>query len=268
MVRRIFVVSSLLFANTALAYADPRVNDTGQLNCFNDAAVAGAVAPATPDPEPVGFGEQDCTRGASAADALGVQIKIGGASTRGRDYTKIANDGSELPSTALLGTASSSWGCVRDNVTGLVWEIKTNDNGLRDRDHTYTWFDSDSGINAGEAGDAGANTCNATLPSNQCNTTAYRDAINARSGSSRLCGQTDWRLPTLKELQSLVDYGRSSPAIDTTWLPNTVGLSYWSGTSHVSTQFQTAFLIDFGSGEVGFIGKGIANPVRLVRGGF
>jgi hypothetical protein len=31
---------------------------------------------------------------------------------------------------------------VRDNVTGLVWEVKTADGGLRDQKWSYTWYDS------------------------------------------------------------------------------------------------------------------------------
>ena len=30
-------------------------------------------------------------------------------------------------------------GCVRDEVTGLDWEVKTNDGGLRDWTKTYTY---------------------------------------------------------------------------------------------------------------------------------
>ena len=57
-----------------------------------------------------------------------------GAGAAGFDYTKIANDGSELPADAPLGSAAGEWACTRDNATGLVWEVKTDDGGLRDMD--------------------------------------------------------------------------------------------------------------------------------------
>jgi hypothetical protein len=49
-------------------------------------------------------------------------------------YTKIANDGSELPDSATLGTNPTDWACTKDNKTGLIWEVKTDDGGLRDKD--------------------------------------------------------------------------------------------------------------------------------------
>jgi hypothetical protein len=230
---------------------------------------------ATPDPEAAGFSQQDCTRGATAADALGVQYKVGASTTPGRDYSKIGNDGSVLPATAVLGAGASDWGCTRDNVTGLVWEVRTNDNGLRDKDHTYTWYDP-AGLDAefgNTRGVVGTNTCNGTLPGGQCNISAYRDAVNALSGANRLCGQTDWRLPTPKELQSIIDYGRANPALDEAWFPNlfnvtqaTVGINYWTALP-AGAYPNFAWLIGLTIGDLGVFDYGIALSVVLVRGG-
>jgi hypothetical protein len=141
--------------------------------------------------------------------------KVGASTAPGRDYTKIANDGSVLPASATLGTGPTDWGCTRDNITGLIWEVKVDDAAnLRHFDHTYTWYDTNPAINGGNAGTEAGTGCNSTLTN--CNTTAYRNAINALTGASRLCGATDWRLPTTVELLSLTHLGASSPAIDAT----------------------------------------------------
>ena len=44
-----------------------------------------------------------------------------------------------------------------------------------------------------------------------------------------LAGHDDWRLPNVRELQSIVDYGRHDPAIDPVF--EAVSDSYWSSTS-------------------------------------
>ena len=41
---------------------------------------------------------------------------------------------------------------MRDNVTGLMWEVKTDDGGLRDKDWTYSWYNPDATTNGGSAG--------------------------------------------------------------------------------------------------------------------
>ncbi len=75
----------------------------------------------------------------------------------------------------------------------------------------------------------------------------WGDAVDGADGFS-LAGHSDWRVPTIKELQSLVDYDRSpdatdSPAIDPlfdcTEITNEDGQSdfgyYWSSTTHATS---------------------------------
>ncbi len=238
-----------------------RVNDTGQTACYNTSASIGTVALSTPDPEPAGFNEQDCTRGAAAAEAVGVLYKVGGSTRSGADYTRIANNGSPLPATAALGSNPGDWACTRDNVTGLIWEVKLNNSAnLRHVGHRYTWYDTNGALNGGLAGviTLGTNTdCQATLIN--CNTTAYRDAVNAAG----LCAANDWRLPSADELNSLVQFA-DIPPIDAVWFPNSPDARYWSGQSFAANPDRAWFLEP--NGFVTFITKATAYQVRLVRG--
>ena len=258
---------ALLLLATAPAFAQTApLNDTGQITCYNDSAATGTVSPATPDPEQPGFTGQDCTQGRSAADALGTLVKIGASTTPGRDYTKIANDGSVLPASATLGSGPGDWACTRDNVTGLIWEVKVDDDAhLRHYNHIYEWYDTNTAINGGDPGSTGDNTCNSTLPDNLCNTSAFRDAVNALG----LCGATDWRLPTANELQSLVDYDTgTAPCIDVVWFPNSSMSGLWSGETYVSGFFDGAWYVSFNSGYLYASSKYSSfHHVRLVRGG-
>ncbi|MEI6261546.1 MAG: hypothetical protein WCR46_16785 [Deltaproteobacteria bacterium] len=73
-------------------------------------------------------------------------------------YTKLDASGKSLPYSA------TSWTMVKDNVTGLIWEMKTNKDGVinyndpHDADNTYTWYDSNPATNGGNAGTPGNGT--------------------------------------------------------------------------------------------------------------
>jgi len=80
----------------------------------------------------------------------------------------------------------------------------------------------------------------------------------------------DWRLPNVRELQSIVDYGCVDPSIDTTVFGAVLGI-YWSSTSDVRFP-DGAWLVNFGNGPSAYIsvggdGKGFFYYVRAVRSG-
>lgn len=72
-------------------------------------------------------------------------------------YTKLDDNGNVLPDTATPSM-------IRDNVTGLIWEVKHNLDGVQnyddphDADNTYTWYDSNPVTNLGNTGTAGEGT--------------------------------------------------------------------------------------------------------------
>ncbi|RMX00001.1 DUF1566 domain-containing protein [Allofranklinella schreckenbergeri] len=121
--------------------------------------------------------------------------------------------------------------CVKDNHTGLIWEGKVNQSGhLRHYANLYTNWDNN------QPGDAGA----------------YVAEVNTQG----LCGFNDWRLPTVRELQGLVDYGKPSPGptIDTHWFPHTWTSAWnyggtWASDSAAGHSAR-AWGVNFGYGSV------------------
>jgi PKD repeat protein len=78
---------------------------------------------------------------------------------------------------------------------------------------------------------------------------------------------TDWRLPTIKELRTLVDSSRRSPAINTMYFPDTVSSAYWSSTTYASYT-NSAWGVGFDNNDNYTPNKGaFAYYVRAVRGG-
>lgn len=244
--------ATLLMALSALASAFG--GDTGQITCQDADSLTGSVTPGTPDPEVSGYESQDCTQGSAAAQALGVAFATDIAA-KGGDWSKIGAAGEALAATA------GSWVCVRDNLRGLMWEVKTTDRGLRDVDHAYTWRDTDTSRNGGNSGSLGADTCAGTLAGGQCNTEAYVAAVN----DAGLCGGSNWRLPNIVELESLVDFDGGAPTVIGTLFPNTFAGFTWSATNRADNP-NGAWGIVFDDGRRNTASKGSAGArVRLVR---
>ena len=79
-------------------------------------------------------------------------------------------------------------------------------------------------------------------------------------------GSTDWRLPDVKELGSIVDDRRVSPSIDVAAFPGTPS-GYFLSSSSYAGNLAYAWYVTFSSGHVGFDAKGPGFYLRCVRGG-
>lgn len=241
------------------------LNDTGIDWCADDGAnrsAAGTRADKAAGCEGVAatHPDQDGHHGRDAAARARTLAKTGTGSA-GFDFTKVCGSGEaagegKCPPNPALGTGPTNWSCTRDNVTGLLWELKT-EGGLRGRGNTYTWFQPDEATNGGEPGVEKGGQC----VGSGCDTRAFAAAVNAL----RLCGASDWRVPTRKELLSIVDNGRFEPAVDPAHFPNTDSAYFWT-TSAYPEQPSSAWHVYFHYGEAYPNPKSNANPVRLVRG--
>jgi uncharacterized protein DUF1566/Big-like domain-containing protein len=80
-----------------------------------------------------------------------------------------------------------------------------------------------------------------------------------------LGGNSDWRLPTVKELVSILDLGIYSPSINAVFT-GTNSSSYWSSTTYASDT-SYAWLVFFDDGGVSYRVKTSSYYVRCVRGG-
>ncbi len=117
---------------------------------------------------------------------------------------------------------------VQDHVTGLIWEVKT---ALNDGER-YTWEEAN----------------------------AFIDALNA----DKFGGQSDWRLPTVKELAFIVNRNRYAPAIGEEFLPDDAPAYghakgedlYWSSTTEsddpatATDESANLFYVDFYGGHL------------------
>jgi len=159
-----------------------------------------------------------------------------------------------------LQADATKWDCVKDATTDLVWEVKTHDQGLQDANNFYSWYrprtthQVDGGLKDG-------GKCRGGI---SCDTQSYIDAVNRK----RVCGFSDWRLPTRNELMSLVrgGDGDQKTMIDTQYFPSTPGDWYWTADTDLGDS-NHAWYVLFYNGRTMKAAKAQAKRVRLVRGG-
>ncbi|MBK6593784.1 MAG: DUF1566 domain-containing protein [Burkholderiales bacterium] len=233
------------------------LNDTGITFCGDVTTNIATCATVAADGGT--FPGQDARYGRDAQAAAGQLTKVGGGDA-GFDFTKMANNGTVLPADAALGSGATDWACTRDNVTGLIWEVKTT-SGLRSQSHTYSWYNSNPATNGGAVGQASRGSC---FTEDRCDTEKYVQDVNAVG----LCGVSDWRMPTVKELEGIAHHGGPIPAIDPSYFPNTPISRFWSGSPWADGS-TLAWIVHFSTGASAGDRRNSYSDhgVRLVRAG-
>lgn len=169
-------------------------------------------------------------------------------------YVKISHADSEFLESANDGD------CVEDKSTGLIWEKKTQNRGLRDAGNFYSWYNPKDLSNGGHAGVADNGKCRGGI---NCDTDAYVKAIN----ELKLCGFSDWRLPTRAELMSLVQYSgqkKGKGLIDRRYFPTATSDWYWAADSDDLNPSRAWYVLFF-NGRYMKAPKSMAKRIRLVR---
>ncbi len=154
----------------------------------------------------------------------------------------------EIQAGAALAYVDNGDGTITDLNTGLMWEKKSDDDSIHDQDTSYTWDNAFA-----------------------LHITTLNDPF------APFAGHTDWRVPNLKELQSLVDLAPSptvDPVFDTDCAPSCTVTScsctrtsfYWTSSTFAISP-TSAWVVLFSSGVGAVQGKGMTLFVRAVRGG-
>ncbi|EKP0310998.1 DUF1566 domain-containing protein [Aeromonas veronii] len=173
-------------------------------------------------------------------------------------YRKLDDRGQILPDNA------PSWQCVKDLNTGLVWEVKSDDPlSPAWKSRPFAYEDEQFKATAGEQqaayqhihkrieqltaeGDLAA-LARAQALTSMLTTRAYQQWLNGEQH----CGISQWRLPTMGELMSLMHYGSLAKdplgqriIVDTRYFPDIASSEddtyhgyYWSATSNTAQRF-------------------------------
>jgi hypothetical protein len=94
-------------------------------------------------------------------------------------------------------------------------------------------------------------------------TTRNQSAASSYCESLRLAGKSDWRLPLVKELTSILDIRRTNPAADLQMFPGTVSALHWTATRSTTGNWHT---VEFSGGSAGLHSRLNLLYVRCVRG--
>lgn len=149
-------------------------------------------------------------------------------------------------------------GTITDDVSGLMWEKKSDDGSIHDKDNQYTWGQ--------------------IAPPYSMNGTMVTTFLAGLNGGGGFAGHTDWRIPNIHELESLRNLETNNPAVvpefNDSCLPGCTVTTcsctrsdvHWSS-STVAGFENSAWSVVYYYAYTYFFTKSDAYSVRAVRGG-
>lgn len=174
--------------------------------------------------------------------------------------------GPDSDGAVLSGGGLAYWdngdGTITDLNTELIWEKKDDSAGVHGRLNLYSW---------------GMATDPFTMDG-----TAVSDFLATLNTAPCFAGYCDWRIPNVKELQSILNYEVSSPSVDAVFhkaatcfgctdvtqetCSCTRNNTYWASTT-VQWDPKRAWIVNFAFGNIGVADKNVLSNLRAVRGG-
>jgi Protein of unknown function (DUF1566) len=233
-----FGAAAALWVFVGSSWANPvptfktRLNDTGARRCLDDQNQWTKACAAT---------------GQDGEFGRDVRLPQGDDGRLGFRFVKVCQSGQaagegNCPADPPFGAGVNDWACTQDRVTGLIWELKTDDGGPRDQHRRYAF----SGVPYEQA------------------VSSMIDATNAQG----LCGAADWAVPSEQQLLSLVDLGDRvvAPKIDSRFFPNTPAVPFSSYVSILGITQDEKWRVNFVDGTMDRLPQTLAQHlVRLVR---
>lgn len=191
----------------------------------------------------------------------------------GKDWTKLQNLKDSATCSGKPRFIDNGDGTITDNLTGLVWEKKSDNGDVHDKDRWWSW----------SALDAEPYYGNGTV------FTQFLAVAATSLNETGFAGANDWRLPTLAELNAIMrpysvilnDNGiriadGADPIFNTGCTPGCTVLTcscmhgeYGEAMTATTWAFQSdiAFTVSFEDGGFHRMGKEWSIPARAVRGG-
>ncbi|MEM7283893.1 MAG: DUF1566 domain-containing protein, partial [Pseudomonadota bacterium] len=225
------IISALLLGDEGVL-ATGLLNDTGitfggNYSSGNNTGCTGEIV-----------SRQDCSNGRDVTENDNTD------GDAGFSFTKLDANGDPLADQSD-DYSTTPWTCVKDNVTGLVWEVKTNDASIHNFSNIYKW----GGVTV--------------LGSGYGTYHDDWDTLVNGSNANNFCGFNDWRVPTRQELESLVHFNETSPSIDSNYFPNT-STSYWTASPSAANSV-LAWYVNFIAGTSLTSSRDNPQELRLVR---
>ena len=223
-------ILAIVLAGYSFTARSASLNDTTEVRCVTQ---EGAI-------------KTNCAQsGQDAATGRDVTAPGNKNGLAGFKFQKVCKNGNtagkgDCPADPLLGDTPTSWGCTKDQVTGILWEMKAESG---DRNYRI-WYN---------------------LKTDPSDDRPQANQHISDMNEQALCGRTDWRLPNNQEVQSIVAYGQgdgaNKPTIDETYFPYSQINGLWTGTLPFRSE---SYYLDLQDGGITFGDFSYERPVRAI----